>query len=53
MAAWAYVNIDPSQYDWVFLLGVAHKTHLNKAALSTASSWKTPLGSLEIDEEIV
>jgi len=24
VAAWAYVNINPQDYDWVFLLGVAH-----------------------------
>lgn len=53
VAAWAYININPQDYDWVFLLGVAHKKPIEGAALSKASKWRTPIGDLDIDTDIV
>jgi AmmeMemoRadiSam system protein B len=52
-AAWAYINIDPSQYKRVFLLGPAHHTYLDGWALSKCSVYETPLGDINIDTDIV
>jgi len=51
-AAWAYKNIDPTKYKWVFLLGPAHHTYTDGCALSQQDVFDTPLGPINIDREI-
>lgn len=51
-AAWAYINIDPTKYNRVFLLGPAHHTYTDGCALSKLGTFETPLGDIEIDREI-
>jgi len=51
-AAWAYKNIDPEKYKWVFLLGPAHHTFTDGCALSQQEVFDTPLGPINIDWEI-
>jgi len=48
-AAWSYINIDPTKYSRVFLLGPAHHTYTDGCALSKCSVFETPLGDIEID----
>lgn len=52
-AAWAYINIDPTEYKRVFLLGPAHKVYLDGCALSQCSIFETPLGNIDIDLDTV
>jgi len=52
-AAWSYINVDPSKYSRVFLLGPAHHTYLDGCALSQCSEYDTPLGSIKIDVDTV
>lgn len=63
-AAWAYKNINPStlglgsndnsegKLKRVFLLGPAHKTPVDGAALSYSHEFATPIGNLEVDREV-
>jgi MEMO1 family protein len=50
--AWAYINIDPTKYRRVFLLGPSHHAYLSNCALTKSKYYETPLGNLEIDREI-
>jgi len=51
-AAWAYVNVDPKNYNRVILLGPSHKVYLpNQCALSQCDEYATPLGNIEIDTD--
>lgn len=52
-AGWAYINIDPSQYKRVFLLGPSHHAYLTNCALSKAKCYETPIGNIEIDKEMI
>ncbi|KAH8669764.1 MEMO1 family [Tricladium varicosporioides] len=52
-AAWAYKALDLSQAQRIFLLGPSHTMHLTGCALTTHSTWATPLGDLKIDREMV
>ena len=47
--AWAYINIDPSKYKRVILLGPSHYLYLDNCALSKMSKYLTPIGDLTID----
>jgi AmmeMemoRadiSam system protein B len=51
--AWAYRNIDKSQYDRIVLLGPSHKVALDFVAQTTCSQWECPLGNIQIDQEAV
>ena len=35
-AAWAYINIDPSQFNRIFLLGPSHHAYIANCALAQA-----------------
>ena len=48
-AAWSYINIDPSKYTRVFLLGPSHKVFLDFIATTVCTEWATPLGNIDID----
>ncbi|XP_059592257.1 uncharacterized protein LOC100256144 isoform X1 [Vitis vinifera] len=52
-AAYAFGNIDPSSISRVFLLGPSHHYYTPKCALSRATVYKTPVGDLQIDLEVV
>jgi len=50
-AAYAYINIDPSKYKRVFLLGPSHHAYLSGCGLTRSRYFETPLGNIEIDRE--
>lgn len=50
-AAWAYKNIDPTQYDRVLLLGPSHSLGFQQIGLTSCSVWKTPIGDFDVDLE--
>jgi len=52
-AAWSYAQINPDNYDRVFLLGPCHQLYLNGCGLTSCSNFETPLGNIAIDTEIV
>ncbi|XP_026447954.1 protein MEMO1-like [Papaver somniferum] len=52
-AAYSFANIDPTNITRVFLLGPSHHYYTPKCALSTATAYKTPLGDLPIDLEVI
>ncbi|KAK2659763.1 hypothetical protein Ddye_006296 [Dipteronia dyeriana] len=52
-AAYAFGNIDPTNISRIFLLGPSHHYYTPKCALSTATVYKTPLGDLPIDLEVI
>ncbi|XWS72707.1 hypothetical protein CRYUN_Cryun02cG0063600 [Craigia yunnanensis] len=52
-AAYAFGNIDPTNISRVFLLGPSHHYYTPKCALSTATIYKTPIGDLPIDLEVI
>ncbi|KAJ8751848.1 hypothetical protein K2173_026046 [Erythroxylum novogranatense] len=52
-AAYAFGNIDPTNISRIFLLGPSHHYYTPKCALSTATVYKTPIGDLPIDLEVI
>ncbi|XP_073135194.1 uncharacterized protein [Henckelia pumila] len=52
-AAYAFGNIDPENISRVFLLGPSHHYYTPKCALSKATVYKTPIGDLPIDQEVI
>jgi len=52
-AAWSYSQINPENYDRVFLLGPCHKIYLTGCALSSCTSLETPLGNIAVDTNII
>ncbi|KAG9156011.1 hypothetical protein Leryth_012081, partial [Lithospermum erythrorhizon] len=52
-AAYAFANIDPANISRVFLLGPSHHYYTPKCALSGATVYKTPIGDLHIDLEVI
>ncbi|XP_058224222.1 uncharacterized protein LOC131333618 [Rhododendron vialii] len=52
-AAYAFGNIDPTSITRVFLLGPSHHYYTPKCALSRATVYKTPIGDLPIDLEVI
>ncbi|KAF2303787.1 hypothetical protein GH714_023414 [Hevea brasiliensis] len=52
-AAYAFGNIDPTNISRVFLLGPSHHYYTRKCAFSTATVYKTPIGDLPIDLEVI
>jgi MEMO1 family protein len=50
-AAHLYARLDPS-IQRVILLGVNHRGHGYRAALSPADFWRTPLGAVAVDREL-
>ncbi|KAE8700317.1 Protein MEMO1 [Hibiscus syriacus] len=52
-AAYAFGNIDPTNISRVFLLGPSHHYYTPKCALSTATVYKTPIGDLPIELEVI
>ncbi|XP_010528513.1 PREDICTED: protein MEMO1-like [Tarenaya hassleriana] len=52
-AAYAFANIDPTNISRIFLLGPSHHYYTPKCALSTATVYKTPIGDLPVDLEVI
>ncbi|KAL9226748.1 hypothetical protein vseg_002522 [Gypsophila vaccaria] len=52
-AAYAFGNIDPTNIKRIFLLGPSHHYYTPKCALSSATVYKTPIGDLPIDLEVI
>jgi MEMO1 family protein len=50
-AAHFYARLDPS-IERVILLGVNHQARGHRAALSPADFWQTPLGAVDIDQDL-
>ena len=52
-AGYCYSGVDPDLYDTVILLGPSHKVYLDTCALSQCDLYKTPLGNININREII
>ena len=52
VAAYGYRTIEKKQYDTVILIGPSHRTYFNGVALWDRGTFETPLGAVNIDEEI-
>nr|CAD1840146.1 unnamed protein product [Ananas comosus var. bracteatus] len=52
-AAFAFANIDPANISRVFLLGPSHHYYTPKCALTRATVYKTPIGDLPVDLEVI
>ncbi|PNW86800.1 hypothetical protein CHLRE_02g096200v5 [Chlamydomonas reinhardtii] len=50
--AHAYAHINPANFKRVFLLGPSHHVFSRKCLLSSQTHYETPLGSMEIDQEV-
>mmetsp|Transcript_17146 Transcript_17146/g.37018 ORF Transcript_17146/g.37018 Transcript_17146/m.37018 type:complete len:292 (+) Transcript_17146:150-1025(+) len=50
--AYAYRHIDPSKVSRIFLLGPSHHVYTKKCVLSSAHQYETPLGCMEVDQEV-
>ncbi len=48
-AAYGYVDIDPAKVTKIFLLGPSHHVYLDGCALSGATTYRTPVGDIEVD----
>lgn len=51
-AAYAYMHLDPTQVRRIFILGPSHHVYLKACAVSGASICATPVGDLEVDDDI-
>lgn len=51
-AAYGYKCIQPQGTKRCFLLGPSHHWYLRKCALSTATTYETPVGDITVDEQI-
>lgn len=52
-AAWGYININPYNYSRVFLLGPSHYKFMAGCGLPFCDVYKTPLGDIELDKDII
>ncbi|KMZ75764.1 Protein MEMO1 [Zostera marina] len=52
-AAYAFGNIDPANISRVFLLGPSHHYYTTKCALTRTTLYKTPIGDLPIDSDVI
>ncbi|KAM7258571.1 hypothetical protein ACFE04_014312 [Oxalis oulophora] len=52
-AAYAFGNIEPANISRIFLLGPSHHYYTPKCALSTATVYKSPIGDLPVDLEVI
>jgi len=53
VAAHAFKMVVKKSYDSVILIGPGHRAYFNGAALWDKGSFRTPLGNVDIDEDIV
>jgi AmmeMemoRadiSam system protein B len=52
-AAYAYKTIKGAKYESVVLIGPSHHMHFRGAAVYDGDSWRTPLGDVTVDTELV
>ncbi|KAF7320283.1 hypothetical protein MKEN_00813000 [Mycena kentingensis (nom. inval.)] len=52
-AAWAYKSIDVAPIKRVFVLGPSHHIYIDGCALSTCTTYATPLGNLPLDLDTI
>jgi AmmeMemoRadiSam system protein B len=52
-ASHAYLNINPLNFDKVFLLGPSHHKYIRGCGLPSCNEYETPFGNIKIDTEIV
>ncbi|CDZ98833.1 Predicted dioxygenase [Phaffia rhodozyma] len=52
-AGWAYRSIDTTGIKRVFILGPSHHYYLTSCALSRCKTYETPVGSLELDLDVI
>ncbi len=53
VAAYAYKNLLNTEIKTIILLGVSHNYFFDYAAVFPKGEWITPLGKVEVDEEVV
>lgn len=51
-AAWGFKQLEKQNYSKVIILGASHRTYFQEAAVYNQGSWQTPLGEVNIDEEL-
>lgn len=51
-AAWGFKQIKGKNIKRVILLGSSHRQYFSKAAIYNKGAWETPLGKVEIDENL-
>jgi AmmeMemoRadiSam system protein B len=52
-AMYAFVSLDPANYDRVFVLGPSHRVRMPDCAIADATSAETPFGPIPFDVECV
>ena len=52
VAAYSYTTVKNNSYDVVCLVGPSHRIYVNEAAVYSSGSFETPLGVVEIHQEI-
>lgn len=52
VAAHAYKQLVGQRIDLIVLVGPSHRAYLSGCAVYPAGAWRTPLGEVEIDEEV-
>jgi AmmeMemoRadiSam system protein B len=50
-AGWAYININPENFNRVVLLGPSHSVYLPGIGIPTSSRYETPVGDISLDLE--
>lgn len=53
VAAWGFKQVEGGGYKQVILLGASHRAYFDHVAVDDSSSWETPRGSVEIDQDLV
>jgi len=53
VAAYGYSQLNSQRIKRVILLGVAHADFADRACLSTAEAWQTPLGQVKLDVQML
>lgn len=53
VAAWGFKQVEGGGYKQVILLGASHRAYFDHVAVDDSSSWETPQGLVEIDQDLV
>lgn len=51
-AAWGFKQLEGMNYSRIIILGSSHRAHFSEAAVYNKGAWQTPLGKVEIDEDL-
>lgn len=52
VAAWGFKQIENKNYTRIIILGVSHRHIFNQAAVFEKGLWETPLGKVEVDQNL-